>query len=266
MVVPTEWTLPRGLARLLRSTAGLSGTMGAGLFLASAHTKDFFAWQCDSPITAATLGAGYLAGALLLWLASRARRWSEVRLCLLAAWVQMASTGAATFMGHDFSGFNDGLVALGTGIGFRVFHVVAPLTLLVGMGFASRNAGEQPERQQVVAAWVFAGLYLPGALATAAGVAALSGAEFFPWATWGMDAPALGAWLLAAGIATAGAAFERDFQRLRVLIWASLCMGVLLAINVLRYPEAGLIYGLSAGSMVALGASGLMFRAILPSD
>lgn len=257
--------LPSPLSQALRFIALLSGATGAGLFLGSGHTDSFFAWAFEEPETAATLGAGYLAGAPLLVVSSRSGRWADVRLSLLATLVQLTAMAVATFSGPSLASLGDGPIAALVALGWQIFHVLAPIGLSVGAWIAARGPGELGPRQQSLPPWTFTGLLVPGIAAGSAGVALLMGADFLPWRTWELDAPAIGTWLLALGAMMVGTVAEHDLGRLRGTLWASLVLGLLLAVNVVRFPEVGWAYALVAGFLFLLGVGGLALGFALPS-
>ncbi|MFT3926557.1 MAG: oxygenase MpaB family protein [Myxococcales bacterium] len=266
MTGPSERQLPLVLFSALTLIALLSGTTGAGLFLGSGHTDYFFAWSFDSPVTSATLGAGYLAGSTLLFVSSRSGRWADARLALAATLVQLAAMAVATFTRtSSLASLGDGPIAALVALGWMVFHGLAPLGLSVGAWMATRGPGEVAPRQQGLPRWTFMGLFVPGVAAGCAGLALLLGVDFLPWPTWELDAPAVGTWLLALGALSVGAVAEHDLGRLRGAVWASLVLGLLLAINVVRFPELGWAYALVAGFLLLIGMGGLALDFALPS-
>src|SRR3954463_9603612 len=103
--------LPRTLSHSMTFIAFLSGVTGAGLFFGSGYTDYFFAWGMEGPATAATLGAGYLAGTTLLLVSSRGGHWADARLALLATQVQLVAMAVVTFMGPSLASLGDGPIA-----------------------------------------------------------------------------------------------------------------------------------------------------------
>ena len=68
-----------GMRRMLWVTAALVFAQSVPLTLRSDRTDRFFAWTIDVPVTAAFLGAGYLAAGVLELSAARRPTWQEAR-------------------------------------------------------------------------------------------------------------------------------------------------------------------------------------------
>lgn len=79
---PTD-TETRPVTTAMRYMLFVAGVLvfvaGFQLFVLTEHTDRFFAWTIGFPLSAAFLGAGYWAAAVLEFLAARERAWVNAR-------------------------------------------------------------------------------------------------------------------------------------------------------------------------------------------
>jgi len=75
-----------GIRVLLYVASFLVLSVGISLFLLSEKTDVYFSWTINPPLTAAFLGAGYLASFLLEFLSARENIWARTRLAVPGVW------------------------------------------------------------------------------------------------------------------------------------------------------------------------------------
>jgi hypothetical protein len=80
----------------------LAAANGLFLYLLAGHADTDYAWSIKPPVSAAFIGAGFLAGTLATGLVLFAtRRWRSLQTLPPALWVLAASLAAATIIHHD---------------------------------------------------------------------------------------------------------------------------------------------------------------------
>lgn len=75
---PIKETSP-GISLTLYVASFLVLAVGISLYLLSGTTNVYFSWTINPPLTAAFLGAGYLASTLLELLSAREKVWARAR-------------------------------------------------------------------------------------------------------------------------------------------------------------------------------------------
>ena len=115
----------------------------------SERTDDFFAWTIAAPVTAAVDGAFFYTGFILLFPASRAKTWVEVRAVafgvLIVAWTKLLATLLDTELFH-FEG-PDFLPAFAAWAWLGVY-IVIPVGLAILIVIQLRMEGEDPPRDR----------------------------------------------------------------------------------------------------------------------
>src|SRR3954470_7306041 len=87
---------------------------------------DGFAWDFVSPLSAVTMGAGYLGGLAMLGAAIRLRRWVDVRVAYVSTLLLMVLILAVTLRYRERTHLDGGdIVAFGYAWGWLLVHVVA---------------------------------------------------------------------------------------------------------------------------------------------
>jgi hypothetical protein len=242
---------------------------GTQLFIFSERTEDFFAWTIAAPLTAAVDGAFFYTGFILLFPASRAKTWVEVRAVafgvLVVAWIKLLATLLDTDLFH-FEG-PDFLPAFAAWAWLAVY-IVIPVGLATLIVIQLRMEGQDPPK----------GPPLPNILKVAFGAIAVTmlaiGAvqlivadtaiDIWPWPLTPLTSHALSAWFLGVGVLAALTVWENDLRRSRYTYLGSAVLGVLLTIALARYgsdidwdePVAYVLCALIA-LVIATGAYGL---------
>jgi len=259
-----------GMRRLLFTAAVLVLLAGIQLFVFTGRTDRFFAWTIASPLSAAFLGAGYWAAVAIEALAGRQRLWANARIAVPAVFVFTVLTLAATLthLGrlHLGAGFAAGtqLVA----VAWIVIYVAVPALMLVLLVVQARTPGADPPRRAGLPGWLCVLLAAQAAVLLGLGIALFAApgaaAPLWPWPLTPMMAQAIGAWLIALGVAAGHALLERDALRLRPAAAGYIVLAALLAIALARYPHQfawgstrGIAYLIFLATMLLTGVAGL---------
>lgn len=262
--------LAPGMRRLLLTASVLVLLAGIQLFVFTGRTDRFFAWTIANPLSATFLGAGYWAAVAIEALAGRQRLWANARIAVPAVFAFTVLTLAATLthLGqlHLGAGFAAGTQMVS--VAWVAIYVLVPALMLVLLIVQARTPGTDPPRSAGLPAWlnvVLAGqavvlLSLGTALFAAPGAAA----PMWPWKLTPMMAQAIGAWLIALGVAAGHALAERDALRLRPAAVGYILLAVLLSVALARYPHQfawgstrGIVYLVFLATMLLTGVVGL---------
>lgn len=233
---------------------------GFQLFILTDYTDLYFAWTIQPPLTAAFLGGGYLASAILEFLASRKKEWVEGRIAVPAVFSFTTLTLAATLIHLNRFHFNSLTFLAQSAAWFwlAIYAIVPPLMLL--MWFRQYRApGDDKERTRKLPKFVRAILLAQGMVALAWGLALFVDPAVFssswPWILTPLASRAIGAWLIGIGVIATHAAIENDYLRIRVGMISYSTFGLLELVALLRYPSNFAWTSLSAGVYLALTCS-----------
>lgn len=243
---PTEArpTTP-GMQRMLLIAAALVLIIGLPTYVWADRTDTLFSWTVNPPLTAAFLGAGYLASMIVEYLASRERVWANARIAVPAVLLFTTLTTIVTLrhldkfhFGSEFSAFT----RLVTWV-WLVVYVVVPPVLAYLWYRQTRTPGEDPDRQALLPGAMRMVLGVQAVIMTAIGaalyIAPVSVAErLWPWTLSALTGGAVGAWLLGVGVGVAHLIGENDLRRVVVWMRAYAIYGVLVLIAVLRFDTA----------------------------
>jgi hypothetical protein len=180
-----------------------------------------FAWAFRSPLSAATIGAGYLGGLAMLVATSRLRRWIDVRVAYASTLLLMILMLAVTLRYHGETHLGGGdIVASGYAWGWLLVHlvaVVAGVILLVGQ---LRAPGRPSPRAEPRVWFTVLPVALVAAIGGVVGLLALVFPGFvmgrWPWPVSELDVSAFGVWALVFGFGSVLAIREGDPDRQRV--------------------------------------------------
>lgn len=244
---------------LLVIASGLSLGIGIPLIIFSDYTDRFFLWPVDPPLSAAFLGACYLAGGVFELVAARQGTWEQARIAIPGVLVFSLVTLAITLRAHEQLDLLRPAAAPWV-IVYTAYPGAAALLWRRQARAAKRSGiatapGSAPgARAQALAALPPAlriAFSLAGAGLVAAGLALLIGPDpagrLWPWDPSppgayadmaGME-PYIGAWLVGLGAVALHAAWENARQRLRPLFAGALALGLALALLLPR--SAGVI-------------------------
>ena len=90
-----------GIRIILYLASFLVLSVGLSLYLLSERTDTYFSWTINPPLTAAFLGAGYLASFLTELLAAREGIWARARIAVPGVLVFTILTSIVTFIHLD---------------------------------------------------------------------------------------------------------------------------------------------------------------------
>jgi hypothetical protein len=261
MISTPERRTTAAVRRSLTAAAVLVLGIGTVLYVLSGATDRFFAWTIKVPLTAAFLGAAYLASGLVEIAAARSRIWVHARLAGppvliftgLTLWVTLAHRAAFHFgPGHP-------LTARFVAWTWLAVYAAFPVALVVALIAQVRTPGTDPPRRGRLSRWVTVVLGVHTAVFLVAGLALLlapaQAARLWPWPLTPLTARALGAWGVGLGVGTAQAIWEGDWLRLRAATPFYLAFGLLGLVAVLRYADTVAWRRPSAWILVTLLAS-----------
>ena len=259
-----------GMRALLFAASVLVLLAGIQLFVFTGRTDDFFAFTIANPLSALFLGAGYWASVAIEALAARQAMWANARIAVPAVLVFTLLTLAVTLthLGklHLGPGFGTGTQIVA--VTWTAIYIAVPALMLVLMAVQARTPGADPARTAGLPAWLVALLAVQAVVLLAVGIALYAlpahAAALWPWKLTPMLAQAIGAWLIALGVAAGHAVVERDARRLRPAAIGYILLAVLLFSALARYPHqfewrsaSGIAYLTLLATMLLTGVAGL---------
>jgi len=249
---------------LLVSAALLVFLAGVQLFVFPLRTDRWFAWTIDNPMTAVFLGASYWSAVALELTAARARRWSDARIAVPIVFVFTTATLVVTLV-HIDKFHLDGDLDLGTRAvtwAWIAVYAIVPM-LMVAAVVRQRSTSVRvvdhlalPVPVRIVLAVEAVGLF---GLGTALLVAPEGVDGAWPWSLTPLTARAIGAWLLALGVAAGHACRVDDVRAVRPLAITAVVFGVLQAVALARHGDA-----LDWGSTSAWAYVGALVVVVVP--
>ncbi|HEX6520772.1 MAG TPA: hypothetical protein VF070_12295 [Streptosporangiaceae bacterium] len=263
--------LAPGMRGLLFSAAVLVLLAGIQLFVFTERTDRFFAWTIADPLSATFLGAGYWAAVAIEALAGRQRLWANARIAVPTVFVFTVLTLAVTLthLGQLHLGARFPAGTQIVTVVWIVIYVAVPALMLVLLAVQARTPGTDPPRSAAgLPAWLHVLLGAQAAVLLGLGIALFAApgqaAPLWPWKLTPTMAQAIGAWLIALGVAAGQALAERDARRLRPAAVGYILLAALLAIALARYPHqyawesgSGIAYLIFLASMLLTGTVGL---------
>lgn len=235
-------TIP-GMRIVLYAASFLVLAVGFSLYLLTGKTDVYFSWTINPPLTAAFLGAGYLAAFPLELLSARERVWARTRPAVPGVWVFTFLTLVVTLVHLDRFHFDSPffITKAGTWVWLGVY-VFVPVVMGILWVIQILRPGNDPPRKASLPVWVRAILILQGGVMLTFGGAMLLIPEtmipLWPWTLSPLTSRAIGAWGVGIGVLALQAAWENDWWRLKHFAVSYALYGVLQIINLLRYPTA----------------------------
>jgi hypothetical protein len=262
--------LAPGMRRLLFTASVLVLLAGIQLFVFTGHTGHFFAFTIANPLSAAFLGAGYLAAVAIEALGGRQPLWANARIAVPAVLVFTLLTLAVTVthLGQFHLGARFAIGTQAVTAAWIAIYVLVPALMLILLLRQVRTPGADPPRAAGLPAWLYAVLAVQAAVLVGLGIALfaapVAAAPLWPWTLTPMMAQAIGAWLIGLGVAAGQMLAERDARRVRPAAAGSVLLAVFLSIALARYPHqfhwgtaSGLTYLIILATMLLTGAVGL---------
>ncbi|GAA2788082.1 hypothetical protein GCM10010470_23290 [Saccharopolyspora taberi] len=251
------------------------------LYVGSGATDVWFAWTMASPLTAATVGAGFGAAVVLLVLAALEPGWTNARIAGVAPPVLAGGSLLATTLGDGNLNPPRDIAVAGISVTVSVSDV-----WLLGLGLAllltvvtvpaqlTRRVEVEGARTAPIPVWARIIAALEGIGLVGAGVAFFAHPEAFgawwPWQVNVLDLRELAAWMVTIGALILYATAEGDLRRSSAGLAALVAFGALALIAVLRYSgdlrwesPSSWIFVAVAVLLLGTGALGLALLALL---
>ncbi len=257
---------------MLIAAAALVLGAGLDLFVFAESTATLFAWAIDPPLTAAFLGANYLAAGVVEIGAARQPTWARARVAIPAVMLFTTLTAGLTAANLRFLDLANPIAW----VWLIVYFGVPPILGCVWW-WQARQPGEDGPREAPLPAPLHTSMLVVGGLMLSFGltllVAPAWAAAAWPWNLspdfegYSAGASAMekyvGVWLLAWGTVMLHASFENDLGRTRYVFTALLVLGVLQAVAAYRFATVdngslphGAAYVLALVAVGMLGAWG----------
>ena len=269
MVTGAAGAVTPGMRRMLWIAAGLVLVQGAILLAAHNDTARYFSWTIAVPVTAAFLGAGYLAAAMLEAAAARQRNWQRARIAVPGVLAFTTLTLAVTLVHLDK--FHLGAASVLTRAltwGWLAIYVCVPPVLAFLWWRQARAAAGPAAAGTPLPPLVRAALGVQGAVMLALGAALLAApvqvARLWPWPLTALTGRAVGAWLAGLGIIAAQSwhADRRDVVAIvfpAIIVYGALQLAVLAGFaHSMHWDQVSAwCYLLFLASLLAVGIAGL---------
>ena len=207
------------------------------IFLRPQDTATSFAWPIQPEVMAASLGAFYLASALIFVLPLFATTWQQVRVMILPTAAFSTAMLVTTVLHWD-------KFSVGT-FPFVVWlaSYLLPPPIFVGL-YVWHQRGAAPVGVGIevpISAWARTlfrvnGLALTGIALVGLAVPAVLGA-IAPWSMTPLTARALCGWLLVVGLLQVSMAWEGDWRRARLASTMMIVLPIALGIQLTRFAD-----------------------------
>jgi predicted transporter len=257
------------MRRMLWVAAGLVLVQGSILLAAHNDTSRYFSWTIAVPVTAAFLGAGYLAAAVLESAAARQSNWQRARIAVPGVLAFTTLTLAVTLV--HLGTFHLSAASVLTRAltwGWLAIYVGVPPVLAFLWSRQARAARGMAPPDQRLPSLVRVALGLQGAVMLVLGAALLAApvqvARLWPWPLTALTGRAVGAWLVGLGIIAAQSwyAGRREVAAAAfpaVIVYAALQLVVLIGFaRSMHWDRAPVwCYLLFLAGLLAVGVAGL---------
>ena len=247
--------LSKGMRFILLAASILVLAAGLDLTLLTEQTATSFAWTIQSSITAAFLGAGYLASFLLEFLAYREKIWANARVAVPSVFLFTTLTLVATLLHLDKFHLNSPIVsAMVAAYLWLAIYIAVPIAMLILLIYQIRLQGLTPKRKATLYTWMRLVLAAQGTIMLVTGIilflSPAVASTFWPWALTPLTSRTIGAWLIGIGVIALHMTWENDHQRNRIAYISYAVLGVLQAASLMRY--VGEVNLSAAGSWIYL--------------
>ncbi len=234
--------LSKWMRWLLYAASCLVFLAGFQLFILTEYTDRYFAWTITPPITAAFLGGAYWASVAVELIAAREHFWARARIAIPAVWLFTTLTLIVTLLQLDKFHFNSpDLIPRFAAWFWLAIYAGVPIAILLTLVVQRRISGGDPLRQSHFPTWLRFMLPVQGGIMLIVGaalfVAPSTTISIWPWKLTLLTGRAIGAWLLAIGVASFHAIWENDLLRIRPLGGGFAVIALLEIVAMLRYPQ-----------------------------
>ncbi len=240
---PTFKPVSTAMRWILRIAGVLVLIAGFQLLVFTEHTERYFAWTVIPSLTATFLGASYWASFFLVFDASRQQYWANARAGTISALIFTCLTTTVTLlnMDHFHAHSPEPITQLAYWAWMLVYWLVPPILIII-LIFQLRKPGGDPARRAPLPRWLHITLGLQGSIMFIVGAALYlipnSVLQFWPWQLTDFTAPAVGAWLIAMGVAAFCSLKENDFARVHGPMICYIFLGFLQLLVLARYATA----------------------------
>jgi hypothetical protein len=260
--------LSKGMRLILLAASILVLSAGVDLTFFTEQTATFFAWTIQIPITAAFLGAGYLASFLLEFLACREKTWDRARVAVPSVLIFTILTLITTILHLDKFHLNSPVFsAMEAAYLWLAIYIAVPIALLTLLIIQIRLKGSTPTRKEPIHTTMRLVLVAQGIIMLVTGMILFlspsTASSFWPWELTPLTSRAIGAWLLGIAVIALHMTWENDHQRNRIAYLSYATLGILQAATLVRYPgefnfstASGWIYLLIVISIIPTGLYG----------
>ena len=140
--------LSKGMSLILLAASILVLAAGIDLTFLTEQTATSFAWTIQSFMTAAFLGAGYLASFLLEFLAFREKTWANARVAVPSVFLFTTLTLVATLLHLDKFHLNSPIFsAMVAAYLWLAIYIAVPIAMLILLIYQIRLQGSTPKRK-----------------------------------------------------------------------------------------------------------------------
>ena len=232
----------RDLRYILVTASILVISVGSSLYFFPERTDLLFSWTINPPLTAAYLGAGYLAAFVLEFLASREKYWANARIAVPGMWSFTAVTLIVTLLHIDRFHFDSTtwITVAGTWV-WLLIYILVPIALGFIWIRQIRRPGIAPAKENPLPGWLRYSALIQGLVLLISGTVMFllpdKAIPYWPWSLSALTCRAIGAWGIGNGIFTFQAYIENDWDRLRSFMPSWGLYGVLQLVNVLIYNQ-----------------------------
>jgi len=248
--------LSKGMRLILLAASILVLAAGLDLTLLTEQTATSFAWTIQSSMTAAFLGAGYLASFLLEFLAYREKTWTNARVAVPSVFLFTTLTLIATLLHLDKFHLNSPPIfsAMVAAYLWLAIYIAVPIAMLILLIYQIRLQGLTPKRKTTLYTWMRLVLAAQGTIMLVTGITLFlspaTASTFWPWALTPLTSLAIGAWLIGIGVIALHMTWENDHRRNRIAYISYAMLGIFQVVSLVRY--AGEVSWSTAGSWIYL--------------
>lgn len=246
MAVPDTVRLTTKPMRTLLMVASiLVINIGTLLFILPTKTDTFFSWTVNPPLTAAFLGAAYLAAFLFEVVAYRERLWARASLAVPGVLSFIALMLIVTLIHLDKFHLGDDVGALTLAITWTwlIAYAILPVLMPVLWVLQYRAPGSDPVRRNPAPTWMRVALVSQASVMLLLGLGLLFAPtsvapSTWPWALSALTGRAVAAWLIGLGISAIQTARNNELTNFEGSMIAYLAMGVLQLVALVRFATA----------------------------
>ena len=206
-------------------------------------------------MTAAFLGAGYLASFLIEFLAYREKTWDNAMVAVPSVFLFTTLTLIATLLHLDKFHFNSQIfTAMAAAYLWLAIYTAVPIAMLILLIHQIKLQGSKPKRKATLTTWMRLVLAAQGSIMLVTGIilflSPATASTFWPWALTPLTSLATGAWFIGIGVIALHMTWENDHGRNRIAYISYAMLGILQIISLARY--LGEVNWSAAGSWIHL--------------